>query len=314
MGADDSTRSRNISGSRRRQRNGRGYPFASSGRPTLLIEESSCLRCVFPGGQFIRLGSLEGEELFDFPEPVGRSRFSTWTHEETNTLPLFIGKGLSRWTFSRSRSRRTWLTPSACSRVRPAPRLSDRGRGEVDGREVKVAPRDMLAALMPDPKTLAGRSRRGVLAVVVRGLRDGRRRGGCSGRRGPPGDVPQARLQCEQLPGRSSMADVGRDDRWGGSIDVVGSRGGVDPGPFLKYLRNTDHDRRETTCVRSRQIIDLEPGTPQGSRRPSRAFTADLATRGRRRDARHRTRDSRVVGDSPFESEKPQDRVPVVDM
>jgi len=143
------------------------------------------------------------------------------------------------------------------------------------GERVKVAPRDMLAALMPDPKTLAGKVEGAAcLAVVVRGLRDGAkagwmfwqtmdhqetfRRHGFNASSYPVG-APMA-MSAEMIAG-------GRDrSTWCCSRRSARSRTFPEVSAGIR-----DHDRRETTCVRSRQIIDpRSPGRRQGSSPTSR--------------------------------------------
>ncbi len=99
-------------------------------------------------------------------------------HEETNTLPLFLGKGLQSMDFKIA------IPKDLAHALRVFQRFGlHRGHPiEVEvkstGERVKVAPRDMLAALMPDPKSLAGKAKGAAcLAVVVRGLKDGAKAG-----------------------------------------------------------------------------------------------------------------------------------------
>ena len=151
-----------------------GYPFASLWSADTLIEEVLLPALAYRDGKFVRLGSLEGEEVFEFPDPVGPLAVFHVDHEETNTLPLFIGKGL------RSMDFKIAIPKDLTHALRVFQRFGlDRGQPiEVEvkstGETVKVAPRDMLAALMPDPKSLAGKANGAAcLAVVVRGLKDG---------------------------------------------------------------------------------------------------------------------------------------------
>ncbi len=151
-----------------------GYPFASLWSADTLIEEVLMPALAFRDGKFVRLGSLEGEEAFEFPPPVGPLQVYNVDHEETNTLPLFIGKGIQAMDFKIA-------IPKDLAHALLVFQRFGLHRGhpiEVEvkstGERVKVAPRDMLAALMPDPKSLAGKaSGAACLAVIVRGLKDG---------------------------------------------------------------------------------------------------------------------------------------------
>ena len=149
-----------------------GYEFASLWSVDTLIEEVLMPALAFREGQLIRLGSLEGEEIFDFPPPVGPLTVYNVDHEETNTLPLTIGKGLQSMDFKIA------IPEDLAHALKVFQRFGlHRGHPiEVEvkstGERVKVAPRDVLAALMPDPKTLSDKAKgHAALAVVVRGLK-----------------------------------------------------------------------------------------------------------------------------------------------
>lgn len=150
-----------------------GYEFASLWSVDTLIEEVLMPALAFRDGRLVRLGSLEGEERFEFPEPVGPLTVYNVDHEETNTLPLTIGKGLQAMDFKIA-------IPEDLAHALKVFQKFGLHRGhpiEVEvkstGEKVKVAPRDMLAALMPDPKTLSDKAKGpACLAVVVRGVKD----------------------------------------------------------------------------------------------------------------------------------------------
>lgn len=150
-----------------------GFEFASLWSVDTLIEEVLMPALAFRDGKLLRLGSLEGEEVFDFPPPVGPLTVYNVDHEETNTLPLTIGKGLQSMDFKIA------IPEDLAHALKVFQRFGlHRGHPiEVEvkstGEKVKVAPRDMLAALMPDPKTLSDKAKGwAALAVVVRGLKD----------------------------------------------------------------------------------------------------------------------------------------------
>ncbi len=151
-----------------------GYPFASLWSADTLIEEVLMPALAYREGKFVRLGSLEGEEVFEFPPPVGPLTVYNVDHEETNTLPLTIAKGLQAMDFKIAIPRdlaHALLVFQKFGLHRGHPiEVEVKSTGE----KVKVAPRDMLAALMPDPKTLAGKAKGAAcIAVIVRGLKDG---------------------------------------------------------------------------------------------------------------------------------------------
>ena len=216
-----------------------GYEFASLWSADTLIEEVLMPALAYRDVRFVRLGSLEGEEVFDFPPPVGPLTVYNVDHEETNTLPLFIGKGLQSMDFKIA-------IPEDLAHALKVFQRFGLHRGapiEVEvkstGEKVKVAPRDMLAALMPDPKTLADKARgTASLAVVVRGLKDGEKAGwmlwmaldhqecyrkyGFNATAYPVG----APMVMSAL-----MLEAGEIDRRGAFPPEV-----LDPAPFLKHL------------------------------------------------------------------------------
>jgi saccharopine dehydrogenase (NAD+, L-lysine-forming) len=155
-----------------------GYEFASLWSVDTLIEEVLMPALAFRDGKLVRLGSLQGEEVFEFPPPVGPLTVYNVDHEETNTLPLFIGKGVQSMDFKIA-------IPEDLAHALKVFQKFGLHRGhpiEVEvkstGEKVKVAPRDVLAALMPDPKTLSSKARgSAALAVVVRGLKSDEKTG-----------------------------------------------------------------------------------------------------------------------------------------
>jgi len=154
-----------------------GYEYASLWSPDTLIEEVLMPALAFHDGRFVRLGSLQGEEVFDFPS-VGRLTVYNVDHEETNTLPLFLGKGLRKMDFKIA------LPKELAEALRVFQRFGLHRGMPIDvevkatGETVKVAPRDVLTALMPNPRDIATKVRgTGCLAVVVRGTKAGRKDG-----------------------------------------------------------------------------------------------------------------------------------------
>ncbi len=155
-----------------------GHEFASLWSTDTLIEEVLMPALAFHDGRFVRLGSLEGEEVFEFPAPVGPLTVYNVDHEETNTFPLFINKGMQRCDFKIALPKEL----AEALRVFEKFRLHEGRPVEVEvkatGERVKVAPRDVLTALMPNPKELAGRVRgTACIVTVVRGTKGGKKDG-----------------------------------------------------------------------------------------------------------------------------------------
>lgn len=132
----------------------------------------------FHGGRFVRLGSLQGEEVFPFPAPVGPLTVYNVDHEETQTLPVFIGKGVKTMDFKLA------LPKELATALQVFQRFGLHSGAPVEvevkstGERVRVAPRDVLTALLPNPKDLASKATGAAsIAVVVRGTKDGKKAG-----------------------------------------------------------------------------------------------------------------------------------------
>src|SRR3990170_193689 len=152
-----------------------GYDFASMWSADTLIEEVQMDALAFYDGKFVRVGTAKGEEVYPFPPPVGPQTVYNVDHEEQNTLPLFIGKGLRNMDFKLSLPRefaefirlaKKWGMTSAT----PIP-----VRSKFRNTTVKVAPRDVLTALLPVPAEM-GANVRGATCIgsLVKGVKNGR--------------------------------------------------------------------------------------------------------------------------------------------
>lgn len=151
-----------------------GYDFATLWSADTLIEEVQMDALAFYDGKFVRVGTAEGAEVFNFPPPVGPQTVYNVDHEETNTLPLFIGKGLRNQDFKLS------LPKEFAEFVRLAKKWGLTKADPIEVRskfrntKVKVAPRDVLTALLPQPVEMAANVR-GATCVgsVVKGIKNG---------------------------------------------------------------------------------------------------------------------------------------------
>ncbi len=152
-----------------------GYDFASLWSADTLIEEVQMDALAFYDNRFVRLGTAEGEEVFDFPEPVGPQTVYNVDHEESNTLPLFIGKGLRNQDFKISLPRdfaefvrigKKWgMTKADPIEV----------RSKFFNTRVKVAPRDVMTALLPVPTDIAAKVHGSTcVGTVVKGMKNGK--------------------------------------------------------------------------------------------------------------------------------------------
>ncbi len=152
-----------------------GYEFATLWSSDTLIEEVQMDALAFYDGRFVRVGTAEGEEVFPFPDPVGPQTCYNVDHEESNTLPLYIGKGLRTQDFKLSlpkelaefiRLAKKW----GMTRAEPIP-----VRSKFYNTTTKVAPRDVMTALLPTPVDMAANVHGSTcVGSVVKGEKNGK--------------------------------------------------------------------------------------------------------------------------------------------
>ena len=147
-----------------------GYDLALYFSPDTFIDECcSEPPLYFAEGKFVTGEPLQVLEEFDFPPPMGRVKVYGVSHEEVWTIPRYIDKGIVKCNFGYGLSDEL----IEMMRVLRALRLDSPDPIDVKGR--KVAPRDVVTALLPKPLDLAGKVRGHIcVGTLVRGLRDGR--------------------------------------------------------------------------------------------------------------------------------------------
>ena len=133
---------------------------------------------VYENGEYEEVPPFSGEEVYTFPDSIGPQTVYMHSHEEPETLPSFIGKGVRYVDFKMGGPD----FPLAKAIVEFG-LLSDK---PINVKGVKVAPRDFFLALVPPTPSMemmermvrAGMiSMRGCVAVNVKGQkRDARRR------------------------------------------------------------------------------------------------------------------------------------------
>lgn len=67
----------------------------STWSPETMLGDMAEEPIVFENGEYKRVPPFSGEEVFNFPQPVGPQPTFMHVHEEAITLPRFIGKGIS---------------------------------------------------------------------------------------------------------------------------------------------------------------------------------------------------------------------------
>ncbi|MGD8506988.1 MAG: saccharopine dehydrogenase C-terminal domain-containing protein, partial [Candidatus Bathyarchaeota archaeon] len=144
------------------------FPFACLFSPAVFLEEMFERPDVYENGAMHRVEPLTGEELYEFPEPVGPLTVYHVSHEETETLPLFIDKGLRYVDFKLALSPETVQTLKILKQIGL---LSDKPLN-IKGKE--ISPKEMMIALFPKPVDLPGKVD-GYASILVdaKGEKDG---------------------------------------------------------------------------------------------------------------------------------------------
>jgi saccharopine dehydrogenase (NAD+, L-lysine-forming) len=134
------------------------------------IEEAVSPGRVFADGAWRTLPPWSGREIYPFPEPVGPQPVYTMAHEEVDTLPRFLGKGVRNVDFKLA-------VPDAMQRALAfLDRIGMTRRDTVDAGGVRVRPLSVLAAVLPQPADLGGRVRgAAIILVEVEGRQAGGR-------------------------------------------------------------------------------------------------------------------------------------------
>ncbi len=128
---------------------------------------------VYEDGEYKEVSPFSGEEVYTFPDPIGPQTVYMHSHEEPETLPRFIGKGVRYVDFKMGGPD----FPLAKAIVEFG-LLSDK---PVNVKGVKVAPRDVFLALVPPTPSMEEMERmsatgmigmRGCVAADVKGRKE----------------------------------------------------------------------------------------------------------------------------------------------
>jgi saccharopine dehydrogenase-like NADP-dependent oxidoreductase len=153
-----------------------GYDFAPMWSPETLIEEVLMPATIYKDGHYRKMGSLQGKEMLQFPDPVGKLNIYNVDHEEQETLPTYIGqvlgKGCDYCDFKIA------FDDATVEAIRTVGRLGLSNPNKIKVKGVEVAPRDVVAAVLPDPATI-GHLAKGDFTggTMVTGAKNGRDQG-----------------------------------------------------------------------------------------------------------------------------------------
>jgi saccharopine dehydrogenase-like NADP-dependent oxidoreductase len=146
-----------------------GYPFAPVFSIWTTIEECLNPPVVWADGGWETTEPFSAPELFPFPEGVGPVECVNVEHEEVLLVP--------RWLTARRVTFKYALGSDFIDKLRTIHALGMDRTDRVSVKGVEVAPRDVLAAITPDPATLGDKFvGRAIVGTWVIGEKDGRPR------------------------------------------------------------------------------------------------------------------------------------------
>jgi saccharopine dehydrogenase (NAD+, L-lysine forming) len=146
-----------------------GFAFAPVFSIWTTIEECLNPPVIWQDGDWHTTEPFSAPESFPFPEGIGPVECVNVEHEEVLLLP--------RWLETRKASFKYALGADFIDKLRTIHALGMDRTDRVQVKGVEVAPRDVLAAITPDPISLGDKFRgRAVVGTWVLGLKDGRPR------------------------------------------------------------------------------------------------------------------------------------------
>ncbi|MFB0500900.1 MAG: saccharopine dehydrogenase family protein [Candidatus Bathyarchaeia archaeon] len=115
--------------------------IVSTWSPEVMWDDMATEPVVYENGELNRVPLFSGEEIYNFPDPIGPQTVVWHVHEEPATLPRFIGKGLKYVDLKLG-------TPDMPT-IKFVVQLGLMSDEPLDVRGVKMAPRDLFLKLIP---------------------------------------------------------------------------------------------------------------------------------------------------------------------
>jgi saccharopine dehydrogenase (NAD+, L-lysine-forming) len=154
-----------------------GKGIVSTWSPKVMWDDMATEPVVFENGNFKEVPLFSGEEIYNFPDPIGPQTVVAHVHEEQWSLPRFIGKGLKYVDLK--------LGTRDMPIVKFVVQLGLMDERAIDVGGVKVAPRDLFLKLVPPTlsfEEVRNKIRAGILidaqecyAVEVEGEKEGKK-------------------------------------------------------------------------------------------------------------------------------------------
>jgi len=154
-----------------------GKGIVSTWSPKVMWDDMATEPVVFENGKFKEVPLFSGEEIYNFPDPIGPQTVVAHVHEEPWSLPRFIGKGLKYVDLK--------LGTPDMPIVKFVVQLGLMDEKAIDVGGVKVAPRDLFLKLVPPTlsfEEVKNKIRAGTLidaqecyAIEIEGEKEGKR-------------------------------------------------------------------------------------------------------------------------------------------
>ncbi|MEP7228257.1 MAG: saccharopine dehydrogenase C-terminal domain-containing protein [Gemmatimonadales bacterium] len=140
--------------------------FIAAFSPWVMIDECLCKAVSYRGGRYYLEEPLTGMEPFDFPE-LGVLNCYYVDHEESRTLPRFFPA-------AQTVDFKLCMDDVTVETLRVMKRLGLSRKDRVQVGDYSIVPRDLVVALLPDPRDLAGRMRgKTCVGTLAKGFKNG---------------------------------------------------------------------------------------------------------------------------------------------
>ena len=140
--------------------------FFAAFSPWVMIDECLCKAVAYRGGRYYLEEPLTGLEPFDFPE-LGVLNCYYVDHEESRTLPRFFPA-------AQTVDFKLCMDDVTVETLRVMKRLGLSRKDRVQVGDQSIAPRDVVVALLPDPRDLAGKMRgKTCVGTLAKGFKNG---------------------------------------------------------------------------------------------------------------------------------------------
>ncbi|UCC33432.1 MAG: saccharopine dehydrogenase NADP-binding domain-containing protein [Candidatus Bathyarchaeota archaeon] len=128
------------------------FPFIATFSPHVFLGGEIFFEpLIFENGEFKHLPPFSGREVYEFPDPIGPVTVYCTDHEEVETLPRIIKKGVKYTDFKLA------FSPETVELLQTLNQIGLMSSKPIDVRGAKVSPLDVFISLIPMPSEIAGK-------------------------------------------------------------------------------------------------------------------------------------------------------------